>query len=106
MTRRPPRPQVRVRVVEGRRLMGGNMNPVCRVSLDGDAKQTRVHRGTSSPWFDEIFFYQLEKLPSELLEDFLEFQVRRNRSFSYPILVVHFRYYYYYYYSTLVIFSL
>lgn len=67
--------QVRVRVVEGRRLMGGNMNPVCRVSLDGDAKQTRVHRGTSSPWFDEIFFYQLEKLPSELLEDFLEFQV-------------------------------
>ncbi|XP_047480550.1 myoferlin-like [Penaeus chinensis] len=67
--------QVRVRVVEGRRLMGGNMNPVCRVSLDGDAKQTRVHRGTSSPWFDEIFFYQLEKLPSELLEDFLEFKV-------------------------------
>ncbi|KAK7086143.1 hypothetical protein SK128_016540 [Halocaridina rubra] len=67
--------QIRVRVVEGRQLMGDNINPVCRVGLDGDAKQTRVHKGTTSPWFDEIFFYQVEKFPSDILEDFMEFQV-------------------------------
>ena len=67
--------QIRVRVVEGRQLLGANMNPVCRVSFDGETKQTRVHKGTTNPWFDEIFFFQAEKLPNEVLEDFLEFQV-------------------------------
>ncbi|KAK4319224.1 hypothetical protein Pmani_009818 [Petrolisthes manimaculis] len=67
--------QVRVRVVEGRQLLGANMNPVCRVSLDGHARQTRVHKGTNTPWFDQIFFFQVDKIPSELMEDFLEFKV-------------------------------
>lgn len=70
--------QVRVRVVEGRQLMGANLNPVCQVALDGETRQTRVHKGTSSPWFDQIFFYQVEKLPSELLEDFIEFKVSNS----------------------------
>ncbi|KAK3890490.1 hypothetical protein Pcinc_005570 [Petrolisthes cinctipes] len=66
--------QVRVRVVEGRQLLGANMNPVCRVSLDGNASQTRVHKGTNTPWFDQIFFFQVDKIPGELMEDFLEFK--------------------------------
>ncbi|XP_063877560.1 myoferlin-like isoform X2 [Scylla paramamosain] len=67
--------QVRVRVVEGRQLLGANMNPVCRVTLDGQTRQTRVHKGTTSPWFDEIFFFQAEEIPSTFLEKFLEFKV-------------------------------
>ncbi|XP_050712149.1 myoferlin-like isoform X3 [Eriocheir sinensis] len=67
--------QVRVRVVEGRQLLGANMNPVSRVSLDGQTRQTRVHKGTTTPWFDEIFFFQAELLPTEFLEKFLEFKV-------------------------------
>ena len=64
-----------MRVVEGRQLLGANMNPVCRVSLDGQTRQTRVHKGTTSPWFDEIFFFQAEEIPSTFLEKFLEFKV-------------------------------
>nr|XP_045583890.1 myoferlin-like isoform X6 [Procambarus clarkii] len=67
--------QIRVRVVEGRQLMGCNLNPVCQVSLSGSTQQTRVHKGTTTPWFDQIFFFQDEKLPSELMEDFLVFKV-------------------------------
>ncbi|XP_064115112.1 myoferlin-like [Macrobrachium nipponense] len=66
---------IRVRVVEGRQLLGANMNPICRIKFDGETKQTRIHKGTTSPWFDEIFFFQVEKLPHEVLEDFLELQV-------------------------------
>ncbi|KAK3887538.1 hypothetical protein Pcinc_008355 [Petrolisthes cinctipes] len=71
----PIEAHVRVRVVEGRQLLGANMNPVCRVSLDGNASQTRVHKGTNTPWFDQIFFFQVDKIPGELMEDFLEFKV-------------------------------
>ncbi|XP_066944947.1 myoferlin-like isoform X4 [Macrobrachium rosenbergii] len=67
--------QIRVRVVEGRQLLGANMNPICRIKFDGETKQTRIHKGTTNPWFDEIFFFQVEKLPHEVLEDFLELQV-------------------------------
>ncbi|KAG0722541.1 Myoferlin [Chionoecetes opilio] len=66
--------QVRVRVVEGRQLLGSNMCPVSRVTLNGQTRQTRVHKGTNAPWFDEIFFFQAEILPSELFEKFLEFK--------------------------------
>ncbi|XP_042241551.1 myoferlin-like isoform X2 [Homarus americanus] len=67
--------QVRVRVVEGRQLLGSNMKPVCQVLVVGETRQTRVHKGTSTPWFDEIFFFQVETLPSELMEDFIQFKV-------------------------------
>ncbi|XP_076047725.1 myoferlin-like isoform X2 [Oratosquilla oratoria] len=67
--------QVRVRLVEGRQLLGANINPVCRVSLRGTTKQSRVHRSTTSPWFDEIFFFQEEEVPTTLLEEPLLFKV-------------------------------
>ncbi|XP_069958116.1 myoferlin isoform X4 [Cherax quadricarinatus] len=67
--------QIRVRVVEGRQLMGCNINPVCQVSMNGNARQTKAHKGTTTPWFDQIFFFQVEKLPAEVMEDYLEFKV-------------------------------
>ena len=64
-----------MKVVEARGLIGGDLNPTCRVSLGNDGKSTRVQKATSNPWFDEIFFYYLKKLPSEVWDTTLEFRV-------------------------------
>ncbi|CAL4067353.1 unnamed protein product, partial [Meganyctiphanes norvegica] len=40
----------------------------------------RVHKGTASPWFDQIFFFQLEENPKELMEKFLQFKVCNSSS--------------------------
>ncbi|XP_043245484.1 myoferlin-like isoform X4 [Amphibalanus amphitrite] len=71
--------QIRVKVVEARGLIGGDLNPTCRVSLGNDGKSTRVQKATSNPWFDEIFFYYLKKLPSEVWDTTLEFRVCNSR---------------------------
>ena len=57
--------------------MGSDISPVCRVSIRNETQQTRVHRGTVAPWFDELFFFHDECLPSELMEDFIEFKVSK-----------------------------
>ena len=67
-----------MKVVEARGLIGGDLNPTCRVSLGNDGKSTRVQKATSNPWFDEIFFYYLKKLPSEVWDTTLEFRVSRE----------------------------
>ncbi|KAG1682548.1 Dysferlin [Nymphon striatum] len=66
--------QIRIKVVEGRSLMGSDLNPVCRVSLCNVTKQTRVKRHTNSPWWDEIFFFQAEMMMVDLFSEAIEFQ--------------------------------
>ena len=72
--------QVRVRVVEARQLMGSDINPVCRVKLQQDDhqdnQQTRIVKGSQAPWFNQLFFFNVECLPDKLMESFLEFKVR------------------------------
>ena len=59
-------------------MIGGDLNPTCRVSLGNDGKSTRVQKATCNPWFDEIFFYHLKKLPGDVWDTMLEFRVRRD----------------------------
>lgn len=49
--------QVRVKIIEGRQLSGANINPVCKVTLHGVSKQSRVVKSSINPWWDEIFFF-------------------------------------------------
>ncbi|XP_037084352.1 myoferlin-like [Pollicipes pollicipes] len=71
--------QVRVKVVEGRGLIGSDLNPTCRVSLGNDGKSTRVQKATCNPWYDEIFFFYMKKLPSEVWDTPVEFRVCNSR---------------------------
>ena len=45
--------QVRVRVIEGRQLAGGNISPVVRVTVEKQSRQTRVKKATNKPLYDE-----------------------------------------------------
>ncbi|KAJ8264359.1 hypothetical protein GJAV_G00148240 [Gymnothorax javanicus] len=60
--------QIRVRVIEGRQLPGNNIKPVVKVMVCEETHRTRIKRG-NNPFFDEIFFYNVNMLPSELFDE-------------------------------------
>uniref|UniRef100_A0A671LQ91 Myoferlin-like n=1 Tax=Sinocyclocheilus anshuiensis TaxID=1608454 RepID=A0A671LQ91_9TELE len=62
--------QIRIRVIEGRQLPGNNIKPVVKVSVCGQTHRTRIRRG-NNPFFDEIFFYNVNMLPSELFDEII-----------------------------------
>lgn len=60
--------QIRVRVIEGRQLSGNNIKPVVKASVAGHTHRTRIKRG-NNPYFDELFFYNVNMTPSELFDE-------------------------------------
>ncbi|CAL8391045.1 unnamed protein product [Arctogadus glacialis] len=71
--------QIRVRVVEGRQLPGNNVRPVVKVNVCGETHRTRIRRG-NNPYFDEMFFYNVNMLPSELFDENIIFRVYDSHS--------------------------
>ncbi|KAG7492728.1 hypothetical protein MATL_G00017920 [Megalops atlanticus] len=66
--------QIRVRVIEARQLPGNNIKPVVKVNVCGQTHRTRIKRG-NNPFFDEIFFYNVNMLPSELFDEYISIRV-------------------------------
>ncbi|XP_036404450.1 myoferlin-like isoform X2 [Megalops cyprinoides] len=66
--------QIRVRVIEARQLPGNNIKPVVKVNVCGQTHRTRIKRG-NNPFFDEIFFYNINMLPSELFDEYISIRV-------------------------------
>uniref|UniRef100_A0A665VP25 Myoferlin like n=1 Tax=Echeneis naucrates TaxID=173247 RepID=A0A665VP25_ECHNA len=66
--------QIRVRVIEGRQLPGNNVKPVVKVNACGTTHRTRIRRG-NNPFFDEMFFYNVNMLPSELFDESVSLRV-------------------------------
>ncbi|XP_053730215.1 myoferlin isoform X1 [Synchiropus splendidus] len=66
--------QIRVRVIECRQLPGNNVKPVVKVNVCGQTHRTRIKRG-NNPFFDEMFFYNVNMLPSELFDENISLRV-------------------------------
>ncbi|XP_034538293.1 myoferlin [Notolabrus celidotus] len=66
--------QIRVRVIEARQLPGNNVKPVVKVNVCGQTHRTRIRRG-NNPFFDEMFFYNVNMLPSELFDESISLRV-------------------------------
>ncbi|KAM4524314.1 myoferlin-like isoform 2-T2 [Odontesthes bonariensis] len=66
--------QIRVRIIEARQLSGNNIKPVVKVHVCGETHRTRIKRG-NNPFFDEMFFYNVHMLPSDLFEQQFSFRV-------------------------------
>ncbi|XP_037552968.1 myoferlin-like [Nematolebias whitei] len=66
--------QIRVRVIECRQLPGNNIKPVVRVNACGQTQRTRIRRG-HNPFFDEMFFYNVNMMPSELFDESVSLRV-------------------------------
>ncbi|XP_019631945.1 PREDICTED: myoferlin-like [Branchiostoma belcheri] len=73
--------QVRIRVVEGRQIEGSDVSPVVKVTVSNQTKQTRAAKHTSSPYFDQLFFFNFNESPAELFTDWIEFEVSNAKRF-------------------------
>ncbi|XP_070708516.1 myoferlin-like [Pempheris klunzingeri] len=71
--------QIRVRIIEARQLSGNNIKPVVKVNVCEQTHRTRIKRG-NNPFFDEMFFYNVHMLPSDLFEKQLSFRVYNSYS--------------------------
>ncbi|XP_071782869.2 myoferlin-like isoform X2 [Centroberyx gerrardi] len=71
--------QIRVRIIEARQLPGNNIKPVVKVNVCGQTHRTRIKRG-NNPFFDEMFFYNVHMLPSDLFDQYIS--IRVYNSFS------------------------
>ncbi|XP_058134096.1 fer-1-like protein 5 [Dasypus novemcinctus] len=66
--------QVRVRVLEGRQLMGNNLKPVVRVYIGRHEHHTRIKTG-NSPFFNETFFQNFREVPAKFFDETILIQV-------------------------------
>ncbi|KAJ0060089.1 hypothetical protein NL108_003925 [Boleophthalmus pectinirostris] len=66
--------QLRVRIIEARQLSGNNVKPVVKVNVCGQTHRTRIKRG-NNPFYDEMFFYNIHMLPSDLFEQNISFRL-------------------------------
>ncbi|XP_035258485.1 myoferlin-like isoform X2 [Anguilla anguilla] len=71
--------QIRVRVIEARQLPGNNIKPVVKVNICEETHRTRIKRG-NNPYFDEMFFYNMNMLPSELFDEYIIIRVYDSSS--------------------------
>ncbi|XP_012731581.3 myoferlin isoform X3 [Fundulus heteroclitus] len=71
--------QIRVRVIEARQLPGNNIKPVVKVHVCGQTHRTRIKKG-NNPFFDEMMFYNVHMLPSDLFEQNISFRVYNSYS--------------------------
>ncbi|XP_053438706.1 myoferlin isoform X2 [Nycticebus coucang] len=79
LSNKPQDFQIRVRVIEGRQLSGNNIRPVVKVHVCGQTHRTRIKRG-NNPFFDELFFYNINMTPSELMDEIISIRVYNSHS--------------------------
>ncbi|XP_054456803.1 myoferlin [Anoplopoma fimbria] len=82
--------QIRIRVIEGRQLPGNNIKPVVKVNVCGQTHRTRIRRG-NNPFFNEMLFYNVNMLPSELFDESISLRVYDSYSLRADNLVGEFK---------------
>ncbi|XP_065924822.1 myoferlin isoform X7 [Magallana gigas] len=79
LSNKPTDFQIRVKVLEARQLQGGNIQPVAKVTVANQTKQTRVKKSTNSPSWNEAFFFNFKKSPADLMDELVEFKVFNSK---------------------------
>lgn len=75
-----------MKVIEARQLQGANIQPVAKVTVSNQTKQTRVKKSTNSPSWNEAFFFNFKKSPLELMDELIEFKVSSCSVYNYDIM--------------------
>ncbi|XP_075711726.1 dysferlin isoform X3 [Rhinoderma darwinii] len=90
LSNKPQDFQIRVRVIQGRQLLGINIKPVVKVTVAGQTKRTRIRKG-NSPFFDETFFFNIFESPAELFDEPVFLTVLDSRSLRTDSVIGEFR---------------
>ena len=69
-----------MKIFQARQLDGSNLHPVCRVRVIGSVKQTKIQKGTNQPYFNEVFFFNVNTSEAELCDETIEFEVCNSRT--------------------------
>ncbi|XP_038407049.1 fer-1-like protein 5 isoform X3 [Canis lupus familiaris] len=77
LSTKPQHFQVRVKVFEGRQLMGNNIKPVVKVVIGGYQHNTRIKMG-NNPFFNEIFFQNFHEVPAKFFDETILIQVMNS----------------------------
>lgn len=73
--------QIRVKLVEGRQLAGGNVSPTVQIAIGNQSKKSKVIKSTNAPAFHETFFFNCNKVPNRLFEDLMDIRVYDSKAF-------------------------
>ncbi|XP_025096654.1 myoferlin-like isoform X4 [Pomacea canaliculata] len=92
LSKKPSDFQIRVKVTKARQLQGANVNPVTRVTVSNQSRQTRVKKSTSVPEWNESFFFNFHSAPSELFDELVEFKVFNSKRLRSDALIGSFKF--------------
>ena len=84
--------QIRVYVHEGRNLSGGNLHPVCNVTIGKQSKHTRVQRSTAKPQWEEVLIFDFNISPLELCDLPIVIEVLNSKKLRSDCLVGSFKF--------------
>ncbi|UJR29942.1 hypothetical protein I4U23_017489 [Adineta vaga] len=73
--------QIRVKIFQARQLDGSNIHPICRVRIQNLIKQTKIQKGTNHPYFNEVFFFNINLSERDLCDEIIEFEVCNSKTF-------------------------
>ncbi|XP_062502177.1 myoferlin-like isoform X2 [Corticium candelabrum] len=74
--------QVRVHIIEGRKLLCKTqpIDPVTNIFVGDENRGSRVLQDTDKPFWDEMFFFEMKKKPSEVFDTVCKFDVSHSRT--------------------------
>lgn len=72
--------QIRIHIFEGRQLPGNDINPVVRVTVAGQRKQTSAEQSTNNPLYnDEMLSFNFHKSEAQLFDEPITLEVFNAR---------------------------
>ena len=71
--------QVRVHVHEARKLVGSGLNPVTKVLCGGEIRESSTQKGTNSPDFNDVLFFNFRCLPDEMFDKLMDIKVLNSK---------------------------
>ena len=66
---------MRFHIIEAKKLVGGNLQPVVKVYCGKDVEQTSTQKGSNNPFWDEMVYFNFKVLPKEMLDKVCEIKV-------------------------------
>ena len=66
---------MRFHIIEAKKLVGGNLQPVVKVYCGKDVEQTSTQKGSNNPFWDEMVYFNFKVLPKEMVDKVCEIKV-------------------------------
>ncbi|XP_064383023.1 myoferlin-like isoform X2 [Halichondria panicea] len=84
--------QVRIHILEGRQLVGSGINPVVKVICGKDIQETSIQKGTNSPSWDQVLFFNMKELPSEMFDRIVDVKILNAKRVVFDALIGSFKF--------------